>query len=64
MGETFGGHLMKIRLRHARELLLSTDKSLTEIAQECGFCDSNYLCLVFRKKYGLPPHQYRLQRRS
>ena len=64
MRDTFGGPLMKIRLRHARELLLSTDKSLTEIAQECGFCDSNYLCLVFRKKYGLPPHQYRLQRRS
>ncbi len=63
MGETFSGYLMKIRLRHARELLLSSDASLAEIALDCGFCDSNYLCLLFRKKYGVPPHQYRLRHR-
>jgi len=64
MGETFSSYLLKIRLQHAQSLLLTSDRSLTDIAWDCGFCDSNYLCAVFRKKYGMSPHQYRLNNRS
>lgn len=60
MSETYSDYLQKIRLRHVQNLLQTTELSLTEIARKCGFCDSNYLCYVFRKKYGIPPHQYRL----
>ncbi|MCQ2397111.1 MAG: helix-turn-helix domain-containing protein [Lentisphaeria bacterium] len=63
IGETFSEYLMKVRLNNAKHYLLSTDKSLGEIAMDCGFCDSNYLCFVFRKKFGISPHQFRLDSR-
>ena len=41
------------------ELLLETNKSITDIAFECGFNDSNYFGDAFRKAKGISPHKYR-----
>ena len=60
MQESFFEYLLNLRLQHAQQLLLESDKSIYEIAVACGFCDSNYLCYRFRLKYGMPPHQFRL----
>ena len=60
MTESFFDYLLNLRLRHAREMLCQSDASISRIAQECGFCDSNYLCYRFRMKFGIPPHQYRI----
>lgn len=60
LSENYSEYLQKLRLRHAQNLLQTTDLDLKEIARKCGFCDSNYLCFVFRKKYGISPHQFRL----
>lgn len=59
MGRSPIEHLLVIRLRRARELLRTSPKTITEIAYECGFSDSNYFTRVFRKHTGLPPGQYR-----
>lgn len=59
-GMSFGEYLTRIRLRHAQQMLLSTRKRITDIALECGFCDSNYFCAVFRKNYGITPRMFRL----
>ncbi|MBQ9527656.1 MAG: helix-turn-helix transcriptional regulator, partial [Fretibacterium sp.] len=32
---------------------------LTDIALDCGFCDSNYLTRQFSKRYGITPARYR-----
>ena len=37
-----------IRLSFARHLLEATDKSISAIAVECGFCDSSHLSRMFR----------------
>lgn len=47
------------RLTLAVELLRNYDHSLTEIANECGFCDSNYLSKLFTRKFGISPGKMR-----
>lgn len=51
----------QIRLDHARHLLLRTDKSISEIALECGFCDGSHLNRVFRASYLRTPQEFRSQ---
>lgn len=52
-------HLLEIRIRKAKELLRNTEQSITDIAFDCGFQDSNYFTRQFRKISGLTPRQYR-----
>jgi len=59
MNMTFVDYLSKYRNMQARTLLIATDKSVTEIAMECGFSDSRRFILSFKKQYGVTPLQYR-----
>ena len=61
MQESFSDYLLNLRLQHARNMLLTSNKTLSEISMECGFCDSNYLCFRFRKKFNQSPHQFRMK---
>lgn len=51
--------LNMVRIRHACELLQKTTKSVTQIALECGFMDSNYFGDAFRKTKGVSPRAFR-----
>ena len=55
-------YLSGIRLDHAARQLLSTTHSITDIALDCGFSDSNYFKDAFRKTYGMSPRAYRSSR--
>ena len=59
MNMTFVEYVSKCRVRQARFLLISTDKSVLDIAMECGFSDSRRFILAFKKEYGITPLQYR-----
>ncbi|MCI5779558.1 MAG: AraC family transcriptional regulator [Lentisphaeria bacterium] len=48
-------------LSEARRLLLNTDMTLSEIAYECGFYDSNHLNRMFKTATGIPPGRFRRQ---
>ena len=52
-------YLVHYRIRQACELLLNTDLSVTRIADQCGFSDSNYFGDAFKKATGLSPREYR-----
>lgn len=58
-GFGFKEYLCKIRLTEASKRLLETNDSITTIAIECGFNDSNYFGDVFKKIKGISPLQYR-----
>lgn len=58
-GFGFKEYLTSIRIREASNLLLNTDKSITDIAISCGFNDSNYFGDAFRRIKGLSPNKYR-----
>lgn len=50
---------LDIRLSFARHLLEATDKSISTIAVECGFCDSSHLSRMFRHRYHCTPSEMR-----
>ena len=52
-------YLVNLRIQRACELLLSTTLSITDIADKCGFNDSNYFGDAFRKAIGVSPRNYR-----
>jgi len=52
-------YINKLRLAEASEELIQTDKSVTEIALDLGFNDSNYFSRLFKKHLGLSPREYR-----
>ena len=52
-------YLTEYRLSRAIQLMAQTDKSMTQIASECGFSDSSYFGKIFLRKYKTTPLQYR-----
>ncbi|MCM1044493.1 MAG: AraC family transcriptional regulator [Candidatus Gastranaerophilales bacterium] len=58
-GMGFKEYLNYVRLKHAQTALLTTDCSITEIALEYGFNDSNYFKDLFKKVYGKSPREFR-----
>lgn len=58
-GTTPADYLNRLRVEKACELLRETDKSITEIAFQVGFGDSNYFSRAFRKIRGQSPRQCR-----
>ena len=52
-------YLMKARVERAKSLLREFEKSLTEIAIECGFCDHSHMSKVFRRLTGMAPVEFR-----
>ena len=51
--------MRKLRLAKARELLSTTDKSISEIAYEVGFSAPAYFTRVFREMYDESPSEMR-----
>jgi len=58
-GASFTDYLTDVRLQHAQILLASSSLSIHEIAGRIGISNGNYLCTLFKKKYGLAPSEYR-----
>ena len=63
MGTSPINYLIRLRIAEASRLLRSTDQSVTEIAFDVGFSDSNYFSRQFRKAQGLSPRDYRKRHR-
>lgn len=62
LGIPFSEYLLKLRLGEAVRLLLTTDKTVTEIAEYSGFPNLKSLGQSFRAKYGVSPREYRRSR--
>lgn len=56
---SFSEYLINIKMRHVKILLSQSSKSITEIAQETGFCSSDYLSTQFKSKTGMTPKEFR-----
>ena len=51
--------LRQMRLKHARTLLTTTEKNISEIAYETGFSTPAYFTKCFRDVYGKTPTELR-----
>ena len=59
IGQTYHSYLIGVRMAKAADLLRYSTKSISEIAEECGFENSTYFTTVFRREFGTPPSKYR-----
>lgn len=55
LGITPQKYLIKLRLADAYTQLIQTDKTITDIAQECGFNDSAYFSTCFKQEFTFGP---------
>lgn len=58
-GYTPHRYLMQRRVLRARELLVTSSLSVTDVAVACGFGDVSHLAVRFRAVYGITPAAYR-----
>ncbi len=61
-GRTPGRYVQDRRLRRAADLLVSSDQSIEEIAQTCGFANRYHFTRVFSQRMDCPPARYRSDR--
>jgi AraC family transcriptional regulator len=59
VGEPPARYLRRYRVRKAHEMMLSTSKSLGEIALNCGFADQSHFSRTFRGMVGISPSAWR-----
>ena len=58
---SFSQVLNQVRTKQAQKLLLYTEKTISEIAEEVGFNNTNYFSKMFKKLNGITPKEFREQ---
>ena len=57
-GMTFSNYLKKVRIEKAKELILTTDMKIYEVACSVGYPDQKYFSKVFKEYTGVSAKQY------
>ena len=52
-------YIRRLRIDTAKDLLTHTDKSISEVASDVGFSESQYFSTVFKQETGVPPSAFR-----
>lgn len=58
-GSTPHEFLLSFRIRQAKQLLLTTSKTVEEISELCGFNSASHFARAFRRQENLSPSQFR-----
>ena len=58
LGISLGKYIRESRLSHAARLFHSTNKNISEVAEECGFNSLFAFSRAFKKTYGMAPKAY------
>ena len=59
LGESPKQYVLRLRAEHAATLLVTTNRSLSQIAAECGYYDQAQFTRQFRAHIGTTPREYR-----
>lgn len=59
MNCTVNDYVLQLKLNKAKKLLVSTNKRMEEIADDCGFSSAAYMGIIFKRKIGLSPREYK-----
>jgi len=51
-------YILDMRLRKAKQMLMDTYLTVTEISQACGFSSLHHFCRCFKDKIGMTPTEY------
>lgn len=58
-GMSFKFYLRNLRMEKSRQLLLSGNVKIGDIALKAGYSSTEYFCMVFKQYYGSTPSEYR-----
>ena len=58
-GESVHSYILNLRLHYAKELLKTSNLSITAISAKSGFSDYSYFSAYFRKVIGISPSEFR-----
>ncbi|MCV9948223.1 response regulator [Paenibacillus sp. BT-177] len=60
-GEGLGDYIIRMRMERALYLLKYSNKKIYEITTELGYQNPQYFSKMFKKHYGMTPHEFRDQ---
>jgi len=58
-GVVLSDYILQERMKKAADLLVSTSKTISEVADSLGYGNFSYFARLFRKVHGIAPHDYR-----
>jgi LacI family transcriptional regulator len=64
LGRSPKAEIARIQINRVKTLLAESDLSMSEIAERAGFTYPQYMCGLFRRKFGKTPGDYRRQART
>ena len=56
----FSEYVCNLRLELAKQLLINSNMNISEIADYCGFNQTNYFIKLYKNQYGCTPLKYRI----
>ncbi|MGP0587466.1 helix-turn-helix domain-containing protein [Paenibacillus timonensis] len=59
IGEKFVDYVLKVRMQHAKQLLVKTEDSIQSVAENIGYQNVNSFYRAFKKFQDIPPGEYR-----
>ncbi len=59
VGKTFTQYIVQVRMEKAKNMLISTNNKINDIAENCGYSNSKYFYRVFKGYVGITPNEYR-----
>lgn len=64
LGRTLRQEITRVQMQRVKDLLIATDLSLADVAERTGFRHVEYLTVVFKREFGIPPSTYRERNRA
>lgn len=61
VGKSFIEMLTEMKMNKAKDLVLTTNEKMFEIASQCGYIDQHYFSYSFKKHFGVSPTKMRRQ---
>ena len=52
-------YIQQVKIKHAKKIFTSQNKTIGEVATECGIYDVNYFSRIFKKHTGVTPTQFK-----
>ena len=59
VGRTMKEEIGRLRLERAKRLLVESDEPIKQLAQDCGFANTEYFATVFVQAAGMSPGEFR-----
>jgi len=63
-GENFSGYLTRVKMNHAKKLLLGGNYKMYEIAEQVGYLNAKYFTEQFKKSVGMTPSEFKSANRK